>query len=74
MPSMEDFLDQPVNPPTEQQRIWATENFSSRVMPEIPEVCLTSPVITEDFTMHLRGLEIGTVFAGHGLVDVPFED
>ena len=64
-----------VNPPTEQQRKWTLENFSSRVLPELPkeEVCVLGPVIT-DYDMIVRGMVVSIVYGNHSLVDVPFED
>lgn len=81
MSGFDDFLDQveEPNPPTEKQRKWATENFSSRVDPpieleEVPPVCVTAPLFEGVPNMYIQGLEINVLFIGHSLVDVPFED
>lgn len=60
--------DEP-NPPTEKQRKWATENFSSRVDPPIDEM---PPLVEPD--MVVSGMAVNILFVGHSLVDVPFED
>ena len=62
-------------PPTEKEREWATENFSSSVDPPQDQVCLTAPAIEDaGFDMHVLGLEVHCLFIGHNLVDVPFDD
>ena len=63
------------NPPTEKQREWTLENFSSRVDPPIdkPEVCVLGPLIT-NYDMIVRGLVVSVVYGNHSLTDVPFED
>ena len=57
------------NPPTEKQRKWATENFSSRVDPPIDEM----PSLVEP-DMLVSGMAVNILFVRHSLVDVPFED